>query len=333
MGVRGRLGAASREGGAALLSILLIVAAMSVAALVTLDALARSVSTAKAMALRGEAHWTSAAAEAVATSALTELLARTDGALTVQTPGLGAPFVYPIDGGEVRLVITEASNCFNLNSLVAPDERGGWMASDAGVARYLDLLVARGLFLVEAQPLADSLTDWIDSDTVPRSQGAEDAYYLGREPAYRTAGALLENMSELNAVAGYTPEFVEALAEHACVRPNTTPGALNANTLRLEDAPLLAALFSDAMEPETAAQLIARRPPGGWVQMEDLLERPEIAEIAPDKRDDAVLSLQSSYFTVEGRVVIGELERRFEALYEAGEAGAPRIVWRRRGAV
>ncbi len=332
MSGRGQGLCAARQGGAALLSVLLIVAAMSVAALVALDALARSVAAAKAMALRSEAHWMSDAAEAVATQALTELLAQTNGRLTARTPGLGAPFVYPIDGGEVRLVVRDASNCLNLNTLVTSGERDGWVADEAGIARYVALLLARGLLSGEAEPLADSVTDWIDNDRVPRPRGAEDAFYLGRNPSYRTAGALLENMSELNAVAGYTPDFVDGLAAHACVRANTRLGALNANTLRTEDAPLLAALLSDAMTPEAAAQLIARRPPGGWVQIEDLLAQPEIARIAPDKRDDTVLSLQSSYFAVEGRVVIGELERRFEALYEAENAVMPRIVWRRRGA-
>jgi general secretion pathway protein K len=69
----------------------------------------------------------------------------------------------------------------------------------------------------------DMLVDWIDSDNMPQTQGAEDSAYLGQNPPYLAANRYLTSTSELLALPGFGRENFAKLAPYISALPPATP--------------------------------------------------------------------------------------------------------------
>lgn len=252
-----------RDKGAALVTVLLLVALMSVGAVASFESLGFTIKRTTAVKMHEQARHYALGGEVMARLAAEEMH-RADAKFIALTGGRqGRAISYPIDGGVIDGFIEDRSNCFNVNSLVSGPE--GRLTPDAqGGARYARLLVALGLPAFEAERLTATLTDWIDSDGRPQPMGAEDYDYAALAPAYRAANTLMVDLSELRLVKGYGPKTRSLVEPHLCVRPDTAPVLMNANTLKPSDAPLLVALVGTALDLGAARRLIAERPAGGY---------------------------------------------------------------------
>jgi hypothetical protein len=93
----------------------------------------------------------------------------------------GAAAGIPLDNGSIRGAIVDAQSRLNVNAL-------GASGATAGVERVR----LQRLFEQRGGPATalDAIADWIDADTIPRSRGAEDAYYLAQPTPALTADAL-----------------------------------------------------------------------------------------------------------------------------------------------
>lgn len=322
--------AATPDSGAALLSVMMVVAAMSVAALVAVEAISRATQIAQITRDRGEVHWLTLTGETVGGALVDDLLLQTSGQLTDLTPGVGEVARFPLERGFVVARLTEASNCFNLNALAKSDVEG-WSVEPEQLEAYRRLLTAMGFGRYESDQLADALADWIDTDTVSRGNGAEDAYYERLDLPYRSAGGPLAGIRELRSIGPYSPDVISALADVVCVRPEFEQSTLNMNTLRYEQSALLVSLLSDEIEPVAATNLVQKRPPSGWSTIEAILAEDELMALAPDKLQQGAISLQSDHFLVDGSVTISGIEVAFEHLYGPGAGGATELIWRRYG--
>lgn len=316
-----------REKGAALLSVLLIVAALSAAAVMASAAIARQTDAARAASRRADAGWAALSAEALARSAIADLMRTTAGQATLLTPGLGEPVSFAARGGVIGLTVRDATNCLNLNA-VASDSDAAVLSARAALLRLLDAItVPEG----DAAALADTLTDWVDADSSPRQRGAEDEYYLSLDPPYRTANALMESPRELAAILGYTPELREALGPLVCAMPDAKQLPLNINTLTPPDAPLLRALYAPGLRLDTAERLIAQRPMGGWRSVQDFEALPDIRTLPPGERNSAAISVTSTLFAASGETATDGGTWPFDFLISASEGQAPHTIWRRFG--
>jgi type II secretory pathway component PulK len=56
--------------------------------------------------------------------------------------------------------------------------------------------------------VANAIIDWIDPDSTPRSNGAEDDYYMGLDPPYHAKNGPLDSLEELLYVRGVTPQLL-----------------------------------------------------------------------------------------------------------------------------
>lgn len=319
-----------REDGAALLSILMVVAAMSVAALITMRAISAATQVAQITRDRSDAYWMTRSGEMVGAALIQDLFAATSGNIRETTPGLGEPLNFPLDRGQITAVVSDATNCFNLNSLAEP-ATNGWDISDESLADYKRLLTAAGLTEYDADRLGDSLADWIDSDTLPRANGAEDAYYSSLDAPYRTAGGPLENIRELRAIGPYSPDTIEMIAQLLCVRPTTEQAPLNVNTLAVEQFPLLPALLSHDIEALGAQRALESRPTTGWDTVQTLLNSSEFEDVAPDRFRPGSIGLQSRYFSADGFVSVSGTVNFFSLLYAIDASGQAQLIWRRYG--
>lgn len=318
------------ERGAALLSILFIVAAMSVVALLAVEAITRATRLATITTDRTETFWYVRSSEAAGSSLVSELLRVTEGRLIDITPRVGEPITFPLEEGVIVAQIDEASNCFNLNAL-AEREEAVWVADVAALTSLKQTLEAHGFGGYEADELADAIADWIDTDSSTRPNGAEDNIYTELDPAYRSAGGPLDNMRELLSIAPFTPERYLAVQSILCVRPSRDQSVLNVNTLRADQTALLTGLFSAELEPEAARRLIEERPLGGWPSAEAFINLDPIQQITASEMDTGAIDIVSRYFGIRGQVSVSQLATRFELLYEVDNTGRGALVWRRYG--
>jgi general secretion pathway protein K len=307
------------ERGATLLSVLLIIVLMSTAALAATDALARSVSVSRVSASRADSFWATRGALSVGEVLVNEALAGTEGLLVAESPLFREPIVFAYARGSVRVELYEATNCLNLNALIiGSDESQTGTVSSRQLHRMLE---GAGLFNTEAHHLVDSLLDWMDADASPRASGAEDGAYLGSEVPHRTPGQRLTSVTDLRAIEHFTPDVMDAISDLVCVRSTSDDAPLNINTLSPEQAPLLAARFSDELSVSETEQLILSRPEGGWLSVDEFLLSRDVASITPKLRNERELSTRSAQIGARIAVTSDNGTIRIDATYGRGTDG------------
>ena len=324
---QGGAAAPACERGAALLTVLLLVAVMTVLLVAVLDDIRFGLRrTGNAQALV-QAQWYALGSEELARARIMQL-DRGDGRTTLEGGWNGRPFVFPIDGGLMRVRVDDATACFNLNSVVE-GAAGQWSRREAGVRQYLALLHALEFPPTRATTMADALVDWIDSDQLPGASGAEDAAYAARGPGYRSSGALLAEVSELRAIAGHDAEAYARLRPHVCAQPDNALSPVNVNTLEEHDAVILAMLSDNAIGIDAARGVIAARPAGGWRDIPAFGEQPAVAAaILPDHVWQQ-LRLHTRYFALRAEVEYDGAEVVLSALLDSDSHGPVQLVARR----
>lgn len=323
----------SSQRGAALITVLMIVAAMSVVALGLTQVVTTATQRARALDGQAQLRLYAVAAEEVAEARLSVMLATLDGRLVADMPGLDEAQLIPVDGGTLSVRAVDASNCFDLNRLVTITDSGTILPVPEVVADYVIMLEAAGFDTSQAQALAASVTDWMDSDSSPGLGGGEDGFYAGEQPAYRTSRQPLASLTELRAIRGYDGATVVALRPVICVRPTGNRAAdwkLNLNTLTQAQAPILVLAFSGALTPEDARRVIAARPLGGWPDVESFLDQPAITSIAPEARRLDLLGMVSTHLEVQAEISYRGQVMSMQYLFETLPGQPVRTLWRER---
>lgn len=252
------------ERGAALLTVLLIVAVISVLAASALEKLRLTTRLAGNGIAIDQARAYAMAGESLALTRIDAVLSRDAGRATLAGGWSGRPVAVPVPGGTASARVVDGGNCFNLNGLVTADGTSGYTARPASIAQFARLMTLLGVAPQTAAGIAAAAADWIDSDSLPQPQGAEDAAYARGPAGYRTANTLMADRSELRAVAGVTPEIYAKLMPLICALPRATPARINVNTLTPDQAVLLVMLLPDRLDVAHARAMLLARPPQGF---------------------------------------------------------------------
>lgn len=320
-------GGAHRQRGVALLTVLLLVAVMTVLMVAVLDDLRFGLRRSGNGEAMTQAQWYALGSEAFARQRL-QTLSRRDPLRTTLDGGWDdQPLSFPLEGGSVQLRLRDRGSCFNLNSVVfgAAEQ---WQRSEEGVRQYVVLLRTLGIAPAQADALADALVDWIDSDQQPGAQGAEDSAYLQSALPLRTGDTLLAGVSELRAIAGYTPALLARLQPHVCALPSGRLSQVNINTLRATDAAVLVAIAEGTLDLGAARRLIAARPAGGWRDVQAFFRQPALLQVTvPDAMYEQIV-LRTEYFSLYSQVDYAGAEVMLEALLQQAPAGRIRLVAR-----
>jgi general secretion pathway protein K len=318
---------APSERGAALLSVLLMVAILTVIAATTLDRLAIATKLSGNGNSLTQARMFSYAVENLASTRIEDLLARDAAQTTLEGNWLGKEQVLPVPVGTASATVRDGANCFNLNSLVSETE-GRYSPNSIGQEQMVSLMVVLGINESTARPVAAAATDWVDSDSIPSTNGAEDDSYRSAVTPYRTANRLFAHPSELRAVKGVTPALYDKLRGWICALPEARLSPLNVNTLLPEQAPLLAMLFPPGQfSPVTARSYLAKRPASGYGSLIRFWGAPEMASIEASSPVQGQVKLTSTYFLLRTKVSLGELILEGESML-AATSGQVRLIWR-----
>lgn len=307
------------EEGAALLSVLLLVAIMAILAMTALERLKLSTHLAANGAALDQARAYSQAAETLALMRITDLSQRDPGKTTATGDWNGKRFNLPIPGGIGTVRVRDGGNCFNLNSVASGQMADRLAPSPTGIAQFVALMVAIGIDPAPAQRVASATADWIDGDNIAAPQGAEDDYYGSLSNPYLTANTRMADVSELRAVAGVTPEIYERLRPWICALPDSDLSPLNINTLTPEQAPLFAMLAPEQLDVSRARKLLAERPARGY---ENLTKFWEVAAIVPGPEVAGQAKLNTRWFALDIMIELGGAELQESALIDGALAPA-----------
>jgi len=321
------------EAGAALLTVLLLVAILAVIAAIALDRLVLASRMTRNIVSTDQGRAYLIAAEQIAGTRIEDLLAARADRTTLAGNWLGTPQVMAVPGGSVTAQVRDGGNCFNLNSLVMrsapiPGIPGRpLIARRLGVDQFSGLMRLLGIDRTTADQVAWSAADWIDTDAVPGPGGAEDDFYLGFKPAYRTANDLMADPSELRMVNAVTPELYQRVRPWICALPGTVLSPININTLLPEQAVLLAMLSPDKLSIDSARQLLARRSLDGYGSLVAFWAQAPLAGLALPELVTQQVQQKSRWFEVAFSVDLGGDTVEDTVLYDAGASPA-RVVRR-----
>jgi len=105
----------------------------------------------------------------------------------------------PIGDGVVRVEIIPEPARWNINALVGKDYDEVWE----------QIFTAAGIPQEYFSKLIDCWNDWVDEDSLPLSDGAEDDYYKSLEPPYKARNKKIDTVDELRLVKGFVPAILD----------------------------------------------------------------------------------------------------------------------------
>lgn len=208
--------------------------------------------------------------------------------------------VKPRMQGEGEIEDNQA--CYNLNVLATlPTKALSTPSYDILV--FMALLDKLGTEKYEADIIAQSLADKIDSDLQPRIHGAEDDY-----SQHNTANQPLFLTSEIRTLRGVTASLYRKLSPYVCAQFNNQL-MVNINALTEKQAPLLSALFLNAIDDDDARSLLRKRPAAGWETIDAFLYQAQ-KDHSPTKplvdRLKQYLTTRSQYYLITSNAREGE---------------------------
>ncbi len=324
---------ANKQRGAALLIVLLLVATLSFVALSVTEITSLSAARSFNERSRSESLWRAFGAEVLAGAAIQAARQAAPDKMSLDDPWVAEPLVVPMDEGGARIFFSDATTCFNVNSLAAQNP-SGQSAGQTGSPRQVFVLLVRniGFREFEGERLADIIIDWLDTDNNRQPQGAEDNHYTALPVPYRSGGQPLANVSELRALSGMTREIYIQLKPFLCAQGSTMPSPVNINMLITEHAPLLAALLGEQVSVSQAADIIAARPPGGYDAVADFVTALPSAELAAETGVEGRFSVISQYVRARAEIVYDNTVLEMTSDFELADNAEPKLRRRRIGA-
>lgn len=319
------------ERGAALLTVLLLVAVMSVVAATALERVALATRMTGNGGAIDQARAYADAGTQIARMRIGDLVAANPARITLAGGWMGTPQSIPVPGGIATARVTDGGNCFNLNSVVTGESEASLKVRPIGVSQFQALLQALGVDARQAQGAAAGLADWIDSDSVAQPGGAEDETYAQAARPYRAANRMMVDASELRAVNGITPAIYDLARPWVCALPVTDLSPININTLLPTQAPLFAMLLPGQLSVAQARQLLAQRPPDGYGSTVQFWAMPSLSGLSPMTEVAEQVKLTTGFFEVDVSVNVGGTQLVERALIDARENPAT-IVRRSWGA-
>lgn len=308
----------SRQRGVALITVLLVVAIVTVvsAAMVARQQLSIR-ATSNQLQARQAWHY------ALGGEALAQTILARD--LKGGEPGAAAidhllePWAQPlpafeIDQGEILVRIEDLAGRFNLNDLLRDQQ-----PNPAAVEQFRRLL----LRLQISAPYAERLLDWIDPDQQPSGElGAEDNVYLGLDTPYRSAGRRLHDLSELRLLLDMREEDFQRLAPYVVALPPNVP--LNVNTA---SAMVLSSL-SDNVSLGAAESLVELRRAVPFRNSAAFLAQPALAGTT---LQGTALAVGSQFFQATSEVRLGDRRLALVSLLQREQDGSVRVLARNLG--
>ena len=308
------------ERGAVLLTTMLLMTIMAALTVAIMDDIRLSIKRTISIEASEQLDWYMRGGEDFAGSWLQTNLAGQRQAVLATYIKTQQAITLPLEDGTLSAQLSDGRNCYNLNQLAAPKTARPERERFTQFLRYLEF------DNLEAEVIAASVQDWVDSNTAPTQGGAEDLYYTNLTPPYHPANTLMVDVSELRAVQGISEDTYQRLLPFVCAGQDDKAGKINLNTLSYEQAPLLALVFGSDEGLRAAQAVIAQRPELGYEDIETIWAIEVVEELELKGAGKDMVSLITDQIYVDIRVTSGGQTRAQRVLFAtSGGAGAELI--------
>ncbi|MBT1727427.1 type II secretion system minor pseudopilin GspK [Enterobacter quasimori] len=234
--------------------------------------------------------------------------------------------------------VEDAQDCFNVNNLLAVEKvaQGQNLPAVPEKPRreqiVEQLLTESGLSQTNAEEVYLQLVDYLDGDTTAAKEGAETDAWAGVVPARQPANQMMRTIAEITLLPAFPAAAYPKVSKLLCALPDAA-SKVDVNTLKPEQAALLAALFPGKLNEDDAVRLIESRPETGWESMETFskaLEQafPQLKDDLPQVAD--YLSINSRYFRVNYTGNTDELTLRVVSQLQVNNEAGEIVTWQRR---
>lgn len=192
--------------------------------------------------------------------------------LTKENPLLTDEIIFEINGATIIGSIHDASNCFNINSLVRAGE-GDYQENKKSMNVFRELMYLAEVDKNIAEEIIDQIIDWIDKNSNPRAYGLEDYYYSGplHNPREFSGSRLLIDIEELKSIPSIRLLDWNIFQELFCAYPFATDLKLNINTLDKNNIFLLTSFFPK-IDLRDAEYIIENIPLNGFQDINAFLQ-------------------------------------------------------------
>ncbi|MFH4747810.1 type II secretion system minor pseudopilin GspK [Vibrio harveyi] len=325
---------ASRQRGVALLIVLMLLAIMTTVAASMSERLFLQFQRASNQINYQQAYWYSLGVEALAEIGIEQSYKDSD-TINLSQPWAIKEQVYPLDYGQAAGRIIDKQACFNLNVLASVQPNGAQATRPYLVQVFQRLMEEMDVEPYQAEVIADSTWEYVDSDSTVRSTtGVEDSTYEAMKPQYLPPNGWMADASELRAVYQVSGDIYQKIAPMVCALPSDD-WRLNVNTIDVEQAPILVAMFTPSLSSSDAVQLIEKRPFDGWDSVDEFLAESELAGLSGDVKKNAkgYLGVDSSFFELDAQVLVDESRVRIRSLLQSTNRETVTVVRRRFGGI
>ena len=282
-----------KQKGVALIVVMLIVALITVLAAQMSGRLQLNVARTLNIKANNQAYWYALGAEQFAQQSLSTLKTLTGENINLSQPW-AQPFEYPVEGGVISAELVDMQSCFNLNAVRAATGVTGNSPAQSAFKKLLESYITDS-FVVDT--LLASLTDWIDEDSEPSQDGAEDPEYESQARPYLAANNSLSHLSELRLIYGMDQVIqlgaFDVIKNALCVLPEDNL-KVNVNTITPENAVVLASLLGETVD--TGSSIIGSRPEEGFKSIDDFFALGEVSALQLTDAQKSWFDVTTTYF-------------------------------------
>jgi len=331
------MSALRKQKGVALLVVLILLVMMSALAAKISQQFCRNLQKTHYQVSQQQLRWAMQAQEKVVKDRLQADASGESKALT-----LDGDWHQPLETrGEDYTVVSQvedAQDCFNVNNLLAVEKIAQGQNAPAVPEKprreqiVEQLLTESGLSQTNAEEVYQQLVDYLDGDTTTAKEGAETDAWAGVVPARQPANQMMRTIAEIKLLPAFPAAAYPKVSKLLCALPDSA-SKVDVNTLKPEQAALLAALFPGKLNEDDAVRLIESRPETGWENIETFskaLEQtfPQLKDDLPQVAD--YLSINSRYFRVNYTGNTDELTLRVVSQLQVNNEAGEIVTWQRR---
>ncbi len=225
-------------------------------------------------------------------------------------PVLNHSYFFSNELATIQVDVSDASNCFNLNSIFIKTGDGVQIKKDN--REWLErLLRLKGLDAPEIESFIDQLIDWVDPDNQPLNFGAENYFYIGPlSPINQyTPKRLLSNLSEIKNFPVLDQISFKKISNNLCVLPGISNQLINVNTLNDSHTNLIASFF-DEENLEFIDSQILDTPENGYDSANEFANKITQSSSWPSQ----VLSINSNTFLISTRIYNQTFSNQLDSL-------------------
>ena len=245
-----------------------------------------------------------------------------NGKLINKDPVLNQSYFFSNELATIQVDVSDASNCFNLNSIFIKTGDGLQIKKDN--KEWLErLLRLKGFEAPKIESFIDQLIDWVDPDNQPLNFGAENYFYIGPlSPINQyTPKRLLSNLSEIKNFPVLDQIDFNKISNNLCVLPGIANQLINVNTLNNTHKNLIASFF-DEENLEFIESQILDAPENGYDSANEFAKKITQSVSWPSQ----VLSINSKTLLISSKIYNQTFSNQLDSLVILENSNSAKVL-------